>query len=372
MNYAELLEDMENYKDTMTDEKRMAAYFSGEEVDRIPFNLMELENSAPLYGYTVGEFRRSIDVQCEVMEKLGEEFGYKTIPANLGLKAIGEAAGSILEYPEEGIDFIKEYALDSYEKLDSMEIVDPYKDGSLPSILKRVRHMKERFPNNDVTIEIAGPLTTACAIRKPEHVLRDIIKNKDRLHQLLDYSVKSTLAWVDAVCKEFGPAEVTLCDPVGSMSLINVKQFEEFSRPYLKDLIDGVVETSGIPPVVHICGKSKAIWKPLVDLGVSTWSIDNCEDIEEAKEIVGDKVAIAGNIPPVEIMKYGDIDGVIKSVKECIKKGSDSPKGYILWSGCEIPMGTPKENIYAYIYAARKYGRGAQMGKLCRGILEYL
>jgi MtaA/CmuA family methyltransferase len=370
MNYEELLKDMENYRDTMTDEERLTAYFKGKEVDRIPFNLMELENSAPLYGYTVGEFRRDINVQCEVMGKLGEEFGYKTIPANLGLKAIGEAAGSILEYPEEGIDFIKEYILDDYEKLDSMKIVDPYKDGSLPATLKRVKCMKERFPQNEVSIEIAGPLTTASAVRKPELILRDINKNKERLHQLLNYSVKSTLAWVDAVCKEFGPSEVTICDPVASMSLINIKQFDEFSKPYLKDLIDGIVEISGIPPVVHICGKSKAIWKPIVDLGVSTWSIDNCEDIEEAKDLIGDYVAIAGNIPPVEIMKYGNIDDVVESVKECIKKGSDSPKGYILWSGCEIPMGTPKENLYAYIYAAKKYGRGAQIGKICKGVLE--
>jgi hypothetical protein len=52
MNYEELLKDMENYKDTMTDEERMTAYFKGEEVDRIPFNLMELENSAALRLYS--------------------------------------------------------------------------------------------------------------------------------------------------------------------------------------------------------------------------------------------------------------------------------------------------------------------------------
>lgn len=46
------------------------------------------------------------------------------------------------------------------------------------------------------------------------------------------------------------------------------------------------------------------------------------------------------------------------------------PKGYILNTGCQLPIGTPKRNVEAFIYAARKYGRGAQLGKLPRGILE--
>ena len=35
-----------------------------------------------------------------------------------------------------------------------------------------------------------------------------------------------------------------------------------------------------------------------------------------------------------------------------------------------MPLGTPRENLEAYIYAARRYGRGAQKGKLCRGLYE--
>jgi uroporphyrinogen decarboxylase len=35
----------------------------------------------------------------------------------------------------------------------------------------------------------------------------------------------------------------------------------------------------------------------------------------------------------------------------------DSPAGFILGSGCEVPINTPPENIDALIMAARKYGR---------------
>ncbi len=370
MNYKELLIDLENYKDIMTDAERMTAYYKGEVVDRIPYKLIGPDVSAPLYGYSIGEFRNSLDIQCEVMDKLEKEFGFSGIDISLGLKAIGEALGSTLEFPEEGMDFISEFVLDDYEKLDTIDIVNPYKDGRLPDLLDKIKFLKKHYPNKSISTGVAGPFTTAAAIRKPENVLRDVIKNKENLHQLLDLGVKSSLAWVEAVCTEVGPIAVSIADPVGSLSLINVKQFEEFSKPHLKNLVDGIKNITGKSPSIHICGRSKGIWKHVAELGVSMWSIDNIEDLEEAKIEVGDIVAISGNVPPVEVMKYGTIDDVINSVKECLIKGSDSPKGYMLYSGCQVPLGTPRENILAFIYAGRKYGRGAQIGKLCQGLVE--
>lgn len=44
--------------------------------------------------------------------------------------------------------------------------------------------------------------------------------------------------------------------------------------------------------------------------------------------------------------------------------------GYSLALGCQMPSSTPMENIQAYIYAARRYGRGARKGQLCRGLIE--
>lgn len=55
-------------------------------------------------------------------------------------------------------------------------------------------------------------------------------------------------------------------------------------------------------------------------------------------------------------------------MKDCIRKGATSPKGYILSSGCGLPIGSPKENLEAYLYAIRKYGAGAKMGEFPKGM----
>jgi uroporphyrinogen decarboxylase len=154
------------------------------------------------------------------------------------------------------------------------------------------------------------------------------------------------------------------------MDVISKKQFDRFSLPYLKKLIDGTEKIMGIRPGAHICGKTEPIWNDLADAGLFSFSVDNCEDLAQAKEEVGDRMRIAGNVPPITVMKDGTIDDVIASCRECLLKCADSPSGFILNTGCQLPIGTPKKNVDAFIYATRKYGRGARIGQMPKGILE--
>jgi uroporphyrinogen decarboxylase len=56
-------------------------------------------------------------------------------------------------------------------------------------------------------------------------------------------------------------------------------------------------------------------------------------------------------------MYLGTPDDVRANTLECLAKGWDTPKGYILGLGCGLPIDTPSENIHALVNAAREYGR---------------
>ena len=106
MNYKELLEKMSKQKDEMTNSERIVEYAKGEEVDRIPYTLIGPDTATSFYGYTIGEYRRSIDVQCDVIEKLENEFGGAGIESCIRIKKIGEAVGSKVEYPETSFEYV--------------------------------------------------------------------------------------------------------------------------------------------------------------------------------------------------------------------------------------------------------------------------
>ena len=350
MEYEELKRLMREQKVEMTAEERMKAYNAGEEVDHIPYTLQAPDPAmADIFGFTTSQFAKDFEVKSEVIRRRKEEFGLDSFNVGLGLKTIGGALGSKLAVPEHGIDYVEEHILRDYADFDKLEV-------------------KDRFPDVSMTTSVAGPISTAIAVRPVEKVLKDTRKNPEMLHKLLDLTVECSLKWFEAFAHEFGPVPTNFSDPVTCMDVISKAQFDEFSLPYIKKLIDGTEKIMGSRPGAHICGKTSPIWKDLADAGLFSFSIDNCEDLAEAKKAVGDRMRIAGNVPPVDVMKEGTIDEVIASCRECLEKCADNPAGYILNTGCQLPIGTPKANVEAFIYAARKYGRGARLGKMPRGL----
>ena len=94
------------------------------------------------------------------------------------------------------------------------------------------------------------------------------------------------------------------------------------------------------------------------------------QSLQELKECYGDKVAISGNVPPVDVLKNGTFEEIDQAIKKCIIEAGDNPRGYNLCPGCTTPIDTTKENMIAFMNAAAKYGRGARKGYMPRGITE--
>jgi uroporphyrinogen decarboxylase len=370
MDYRELKVRMKNIKSELDPSERSKRYFAGEEVDHIPYSLM-LGNEVlcEIYGYKTSEAMADFNIYAEIIERKKEDFGINQVRIGLGLRTLGAAMGSTLTYPEHGIDRIQEYVLQDYNDWGKMGKAVPYNNRVLTPMLEKAAKVRERFPDMELSTSIIGPISNAVAIRPIEKVLRDTRKNPERLKELIALAVDNSLRWVEAFTKEFGASKVNIADPVTCTDILSRSQFEEFSFPELKRLVSGVKEITGLKPSLHICGHTKGIWGELKRLEISSFSVDNCEDLAELREALGDTMTIVGNVPPVDIFRFGSIDDVIESVKDCIQKGATSPKGYILDAGCDVPTATPKENLDAFTYAARKYGAGAKIGEMPLGMM---
>jgi MtaA/CmuA family methyltransferase len=369
LDYNELKKELKNTKSEMSPKERSQKYFAGERVDHIPYSLHLVYLAlAEIHGYTTSQMNADFDVYAEIIEKARDDLGIEGINVRLSLRTMGAAMGSTLHYPEHGIDRIEEYILQDYEDWGKMTDPDPYNNKILTPMLEQAAMLKKRFPDMQLSTGVVGPLSTAVAIRPIEKILRDTRKNPEKLRELIALGLDNSLKWVEVFTKEFGPATASISDPVTCTDIISRSQFEEFSFPELKRLVDGLKEITGLKPSLHICGHTKGIWEDLKELEISSFSVDNCEDLGEVCEALGDTFPILGNVPPVEVLRQGTIDDVIESVKDCICKGATSPKGYTLATGCQVPLGTPRENLEAFVYAARKYGRDAKVGELPKGL----
>ena len=76
-------------------------------------------------------------------------------------------------------------------------------------------------------------------------------------------------------------------------------------------------------------------------------------DVAEIKARMGHRVALMGNVPPLDVGVRGQLDDVTRSARACLEKGA-AGGGFILSFGGGVSPETPPENIAALWQAAQR------------------
>lgn len=347
-----------------------AAYFAGEEVEYQPYGLNGPDFAIANYlGYKTTDLFSNPECQQAVGEEKAK-LGLSGNTVMLEGKSMATLVGSGLVVPENGIPRNSSQVLKDYKDFDKIKDFDFLGSDLYKETIANGKAMVQMAPEVPMAIAVNGPITFAACIRPIEMILKDMRKDPDNIHMLMDWVTDKLIEWIELYYKEIGQGDLTFMEPVATNDLISPDQFREFVLPYIARMIERTKEVSGNGVNCHICGHTRGFWEDLGGLGLKAFSVDNAEDMKELKEVLGDKLVISGNIPPVDVLRYGTIDDVIESVIETMKKAADSPKGFILDAGCMITPGTPRENLWAIVYAVRQYGQGAKIGAMPRSFEE--
>ncbi|WP_415932064.1 uroporphyrinogen decarboxylase family protein [Zhenpiania hominis] len=343
--------------DQMTPNERMAGFFSGEEIDRLPAMPFTVSVAGKVAGMTHREKRSCAKNQAQGQIACYERFGNDGMTIEYGLHGVGTACGSITNDPEDGVPAIMDHFLKSLDELDKLDLekIRKKNDPWLQLNYEATEICLDKWGHEvGVSISIPGPFTAASSLFPIEKMLRQTRKQPEKVHELLRFCTDA----VKTVIKEFIPtgAGMFLCDPIASGTIIDRKNYREFVLPYTKELMDYTHEL-GTTMGYHICGDTTAITADMLESGCDILSVDNRVDLKTAKEIAGSKVPILGNVDPITIMMQGSPDQVDEAVKECLRKAWDSPKGYIVSTGCDIPINGPLENIDRFMEATRKFAK---------------
>lgn len=342
--------------DEMTPKERMRAFAAGGKIDRIPCIPLIGDHACRLIGVSVSRYSLSAELMAEAQIAAFRKYRPDSVGIGPGLFGIAEAMGTRLKFPEDGMPYVSEPVLKDYADFDRLSPADPHRDGRLPLYLEALKLINEQIGDQvGGGSSVGGPFTAAASLRGTENFLKDLRKNPEMAHRLLQLVTVSALRYIDAVC-DLG-LKPSIAEPTASGTLISAKQFREFAKPYLKMYADRIIERSGSGHTLHICGDTGRIWSDMADIGASVLSLDNQIDLAEAKKAVGDRVCLMGNVQPIETLMKGTRDQVHAEARECLRKAHDNPKGYILSSGCGVPLDTPPENVVALMEAARIYGR---------------
>lgn len=340
--------------DQMTPLERLTAYGQGKPVDRLPCVPIVGNGAARALGCRISEFRSNGKKIAQAQIAAYRLFRYDTVRIFTDLYVLAEAMGAQVEYPLDETAHLQEPAIADLSEIGRLNPADPYRDGNLPHHLEAMRIVQDEV-GKDVPVAgaVVCPFTTASFLVGTDNLIRLTVRNPEAVHRLCEVSLESALRYAKAVID--AGCSPSLTEPVSTSTIISPAKFNEFSVPYLKRLAD-YIHSRGKGVTLHICGKTSRIWESMADAGADCVSIDEVEELALAKAKVGGRVRIMGNVSPADTMLLGTPAEVRKATINCVRQGHDSPKGYIVASGCSLPTETPFDNIRAMLDTVREIG----------------
>lgn len=320
------------WKDEMTPKERMKAFAAGQPLDRIPCMPLVSDQAYSLMGGPMSQYYHSAELMAQAQIQAFETCETDSVGAGPGLFGIAEAIGTKLAFPDDSVPYVAAPAITSYEDLDNLPVINPYRSGRFPIFFEALHLVQEAVKDRaGVGCSIGGPITTAAAVRGTDHFLKDMHRCPDMVHRLMQFVTDNALLVIDALC-DMG-VKPSIAEPTASGTMISDRHFQEFAKSYLTQYANRIIQRCGSGPFVHICGDTTKIWNDMVDLGATVLSLDNQIDLAEAKEQVGHRACLAGNVKPA-ILWRGSPQQIAAEVRECLRKAYDSPRGFILSSGC--------------------------------------
>jgi uroporphyrinogen-III decarboxylase len=137
-------------------------------------------------------------------------------------------------------------------------------------------------------------------------------------------------------------------------AMLSPKMWNEFVFPYYLELVHQLAERD-VVSVLHFDHDWTRDLSRLRELPARRCilNLDGWTDIRRAKEILGDHMAIMGDVP-APLLATGTPDDVYGYVRDLAR--DVGPTGLILCPGCDAPIDAKPGNMQAFVAASLDFG----------------
>ncbi len=235
--------------------------------------------------------------------------------------------------------------------LTGMRLPNPKTDGLMPIVLNLYNNLNRKVKNIGESIKIVaarGPLTTATHLMGVTEFLIALKTNPKEVKKLLKMTAALSKNWLQAQAEVLDEVEgIMLLDDI--VGFLSKEDYIEFVHPHFKEIFSSFPEWIKI---YHNDNDNVAYYEFLEDLGVNIFNFSHKQNISRVRSLVGEKVCLLGNIPPLDVLAMGNPEIVSDKTRECLKDYG-AKRGIIISAGGGAAPGTPKENLIAMIDAVK-------------------
>lgn len=238
---------------------------------------------------------------------------------------------------------------------------NPHEDGLMPCVLRLYELMDERLHAEGLAIRMVaarGPMTVASWLVGVTPLLMGLVTAPDQVSSFLDTLTTTIIRWLHAQLDTLRePEGILLLDDV--VGMVSKRHYEKLIHPHLHRIFtefDGLIRIyHNDTPCLHLAGS-------LAQAEFDVFNFSHEIEIAEVKARMGHRVALMGNVPPLDIGVRGTPAATARSAHDCLTSCSRAPgglSGMILSFGGGVSPGALPENIDALLQAARDWTPGS-------------
>lgn len=207
--------------------------------------------------------------------------------------------------------------------------------------------------------EVRSPFDHFLNLTGMEDGLCSLLDNPEKCQQILAETTKWSIALALAQVRR-GASAIKISSPFASSAFLSRQMYVDFIMPFESQLASAV-RSEGVPLYTHTCGAIGDRLDLIAETGVS--GIECLDppplgdvDINEAVDLLRNKIFIKGNIDPVNTLLRGDYDSVRREVNKVLH-AADKTNGFILSSACSVAPPTPPDNLKLAVELCHEYQR---------------
>lgn len=211
----------------------------------------------------------------------------------------------------------------------------------------------------DAPMMYSIPFEYLCGGRSMTKFYFDLYRTPDKVKAVMDVILAEFLAQIDALPpKREGTIGGSWLGGWRSASaLVSPKLWDRFVWPYYLKIAEAEI-AKGYTPIFYWDQDWIRDLVRLQELPAKKCILnpDGMTDVHKFKELVGDRMAMMGDVPAA-LLVTGTPDDVYTYVRDLIELFDH--KGLIVCPGCDAPINAKPENMKAYIDATKEYGKVA-------------
>ena len=301
-------------------------------------------NGLELVGYTAYEVYENSEKQLELAKKMNEVFESDFIYSLCDGAIFCETLGLGLLKPDYDFPSVIDHPIKTIEDVRKLEVPDPYKDGRMPTNLESLKLIATNI-DKPLYVSVQGPFTLAIQMAGATHFLRSLIKDKEYVEALLDFT-KETVKRYSRAVNDVGAKYIQMSEP-GTVTL-SPTQFEEYVVPRINDILDNLDSWKGM----HICGDTTHFLDLMLKCNLDAVSLDQIMDYKVVAVKIPKDIVLIGNLDPIELVGRGTSEEIRKATIQ-LKKDMEPYDNYLCALGCNCLNDTPVENLQEAIVTAR-------------------